>query len=122
MKNKKYLTEDIPPKVRLSLYRKALRMLEINPKNTQDKYGYGLCILLRQLLFDVIYHNTYEKNMNIILDKWYYINTQFKLIELTQDRINSINKCMTVDTQTEQRIIVLNEMIDELKQHQNNGK
>lgn len=66
MKNRKYLTEAIPPKVILSLYRKALLLLKKDDIKYQDYYGYGLYVFLRQLLFDTIY-NRYHDNSTIIM-------------------------------------------------------
>lgn len=114
MKNKKYLTEPIPAKVRLALYRKALRLLKEDGIKYQGYYGYGLCVFLRQLLFDRTY-DEHPDNHTIIM-AWSYPDTTNRLPELTKDRIESIQKIgySTVDV-TKQRIVVLNEMINQLK-------
>lgn len=114
MKNRKYLTEPIPAKVRLELYCKALRLLKEDGIKYQGYYGYGLCVFLRQLLFDITY-NKHPDNHTIIM-AWSYPDTTNRLPELTKDRILSINKIgYDIVDATEQRIVVLNEMINQLK-------
>ena len=108
MKNEEYLSVDksVKPELRLEIYNTALEGLTQYRNDYENKHGRGLCILLRNLLFD----NT------IAIEMPGWIFTSFLFPELTNNIIADIINENDNDVQIDIRIEALKVMIEQVKQ------
>lgn len=121
------LDKPLPIKIRLKVYREALQFITDNPSVIEGTYimnevrktkGFGLCILLPSILWNLTKWNTLIKEHGHM---WIWHNTPTAFIELTPNRIARITAIYSRDYM---RKIILEEMIAEceskVKEDENN--
>jgi hypothetical protein len=114
MKQHPSLKVVVPPKQRLKVYKKALNIMENDPKKL-EKMGNGLCLILPCILWN---HKDCYQTAPDGFD-WSYEQTSIAFSELTKRQIYNIDKLSGYETQKDARIQFIKKSIKKLENANN---